>query len=92
MTFEMDDGGVFRLVSVPSSTRARVCSYSGSYDGVWFPPQDGGPAILDLHGLTESQVDTLLTIISDAHGAFRLCGNLVMFDATLIDPMEPIQP
>lgn len=92
MTFEMDEGGVYRLVSVPSSTRAKVCSYSNSYDGVWFPPQDGGPAILDLYGLTERQVDTLLTIISEAHSSFRLCGNLVMFDSTLIDPMEPIQP
>lgn len=92
MTFEMDEGGVYRLVSVPSSTTAKVCSYARCYGGTWFPPQDNGPAILDLYGLTEGQVDKLLTVISEAHPSFRLCGNLVMFDSTLIDPMEPVQP
>lgn len=85
MTFEMDEGGIYRLVAAPSSSRAKVCMYTDSYDGTWFPPQGGGPAILDLYGLTDSQVDILLTIISEEHPSFRLCGNLVMFDSTLID-------
>lgn len=90
MTFEMDEGGIYRLVAVPSSTRAKICMYTNSYGGTWFPPQDGGPAILDLYGLNEKQVDTLLNMISEEHPSFRLCGNLVMFDAALINPMEPI--
>ena len=90
MIFEMDEGGIYRLVTTPSSTRAKICMYTNSYGGTWFPPQDGGPAILDLYGLTESQVDTILTMISEEHPSFRLCGNLVMFDSTLIDPVVPV--
>lgn len=91
MIFELDEGGIYRLVPQPSSTTADTCSFSEfTYGGTWFCPPIGDPIILDMSKLSEREVDLLLDNISETHGIGKLCFPLVMFDSEQIEPYEVI--
>lgn len=89
MMFELDEGGIYRLVNRPSNQSAKTCLYSEfTYGGTWFPPPVGDPIILDMSKLTEREANLLLDVISETHGICKLCWPVVIFDPEQLDTME----